>query len=304
MAHEITRRGALAGAAVLPLAATAPGRAQAHAEGHRRSSRRFGLGDMEVTTLLAATRSIPRAHDFFGVNVSRKEFRAAAEAAVLPPDEVRMFFTPTLVAAGDDLILFDTGYSPVDITEAIRESGHSPDDVTKVVITHMHGDHIGGLSEMGFETFDADIYTGAAEWDFWAKNPSQGFAETVQPLAERVTRLDDGDEVAPGVSAVAAFGHTPGHMAYLVSSGRHSVLLGADFANHHAYSVERPHWHFSFDMDKDRAVATRLRILDMLAAERMPFIGYHMPFPGIGYISKSGDSYRYVPETYQLAVQG
>ena len=307
MSSKITRRAALAGTAALPLAAATggPAAAEAHAKGPVRSTvRRFTLGNMEVTTLLVSVQPMSSPRDFFGVNVSEEEFNAVAEAAMLPADAVRMFFTPTLVSTGDDLILFDTGYTPTDITTAVESAGYSADDITKVVITHMHPDHIGGLSEMGFETFDADCFTGRIEWDHWTANPSEGFTNTVEPLAPRFTFLEDGQDVATGITAMAAFGHTPGHMAYRVASGDHSVLIGADFANHYAFSVEQPDWHFGFDADKEQAVETRRRILDMLAAERMPFIGYHMPFPGIGYIAKRGDAYQYVPESYQLMLQG
>ena len=83
---------------------------------------------------------------------------------------------------------------------------------------------------------------------------------------------------------MAAFGHTPGHMVYHLESDGQRLLLWADTANHYVMSVQKPDWHVRYDMDKDMAAATRHKIFDMAAAERIPVTGYHMPFPALGYI--------------------
>ena len=124
----------------------------------------------------------------------------------------------------------------------------------------------------------------------------------VVPLAEKTTFIGDDAEVVPGIRSVAAFGHTPGHMVYHIESDGRRLLLWADTANHYVASVQRPEWHVRFDMDKEAAVATRKRIFDLAAAERMPVTGYHMPFPALGYIDRSEGGYRWVPATYQLSL--
>ena len=106
----------------------------------------------------------------------------------------------------------------------------------------------------------------------------------------------------PGIRAVAAHGHTPGHMAYLIESQGKPFLIWADTTNHYVMSLQQPDWHVQFDMDKDAAAATRRRMLDMAATDRIPATGYHMPFPAVGFVEKTGDSYRWVPVSYQLRI--
>ena len=96
---------------------------------------------------------------------------------------------------------------------------------------------------------------------------------------------------------MAAFGHTPGHMTYMLESEGQQMLLAADFANHYVWSLAHPDWEVKFDRDKAAAAATRKRILDMLAADKIPFSGYHMPFPAFGYVDKHADGYAYVPHS-------
>ena len=89
-------------------------------------------------------------------------------------------------------------------------------------------------------------------------------------------------------------------MGYMVESGGKSLVLIADTANHYVWSLARPDWEVKFDMDKAMAAETRRRVLGMIAADRLPFIGYHMPFPATGFIDAEGDGFRYVPSSYQL----
>jgi glyoxylase-like metal-dependent hydrolase (beta-lactamase superfamily II) len=106
--------------------------------------------------------------------------------------------------------------------------------------------------------------------------------------------------VASGITAMSAPGHTPGHTAYMIESGGKSLVIAADFANHYVWSLGYPDWEVKFDMDKAQAAATRRKVLDMLAADKIPFIGYHMPFPAVGYVETRGDGFQYVPASYQL----
>ncbi|MFY9241351.1 MAG: MBL fold metallo-hydrolase, partial [Roseovarius sp.] len=122
------------------------------------------------------------------------------------------------------------------------------------------------------------------------------------PLAEQTTMIAPADTAALGITAMNAFGHTPGHMAYRVESEGRSLILGADFANHYVFSLANPEWEVTFDMDKSAAAQTRRRMLDMLAADKLPFVGYHMPFPAFGYVETAGDGFAYVPESYQLSL--
>ena len=129
---------------------------------------------------------------------------------------------------------------------------------------------------------------------------NEGFDAKVAPLAEQMTFLEDGGAVASGVTAMAMFGHTPGHMGYIIESAGRQLVLTADLANHYVRSLGYPDWEVRFDRDKAAAAATRRNVLGMLAADKLPMLGYHMPFPGVGFVEPRADGFRYTPATYQF----
>jgi glyoxylase-like metal-dependent hydrolase (beta-lactamase superfamily II) len=154
----------------------------------------------------------------------------------------------------------------------------------------------------------------SGEWAFWNDDGEMNkaapvwkpsFAHTRRvfgPIAKDVKRVDTGKEVVPGVTAVAAPGHSPGHGAYVIASGNSKLLYIGDATNNPALFARNPEWVLWADMDRAMAVNTRKRILDMAATERMPIIGYHYPFPAVGHIEKSGAGYNYVPSIWQIAL--
>jgi glyoxylase-like metal-dependent hydrolase (beta-lactamase superfamily II) len=304
--HKVTRRAALAGAAALPLAAGLAGRAGAAAPvmgATVPSFSRVKLGEFDVTTLLAGTRTVPEPQNIFGMNVSAEAFAEASAAANIPVDAAQFFFTPTVVNTGAELVLFDTGLNGEATTAALAQAGYTADQVDVVVLTHMHGDHIGGLITDGAPTYpNARYVTGRVEFDAWASTGNETFEGRMRPVAEMTTFIEDGASVASGITSMAAFGHTPGHMTYVIENGGKQLLIGADFTNHYVWSLAYPDWEVKFDMDKAAAAATRRRILDMLAADKTAMIGYHMPFPGIGYVETRGDGFHFVPHSYQLLI--
>ena len=305
-----SRRRLLAAGATLPVAAAlgaaASRPAAAQEDGRQENARKrgFELGEFSVATLLAGTRTAEGdMQETFGMNVSAEEFTEVSEANFIPADKGQFFFTPTVVSTGGETVLFDTGLDAAGITAPLSEAGIAPEDVSVVVLTHMHGDHIGGLTgEDGTPTFaNARYVTGQAEFDAWAKMDNEGFEAKVRPLAEKMTFVGDGDSVVSGITGMAAHGHTPGHMVYMLESGGERLLLVADTANHYVWSLAYPDWEVRFDMDKAQAAATRKEVFGMLAAERIPFVGYHMPFPGTGFVETRGEGgFRYVPTSYQM----
>ncbi|MEM9582676.1 MAG: MBL fold metallo-hydrolase [Pseudomonadota bacterium] len=301
---KLTRRQTLLAGGALPLAAAPTlSLADGHAAKSTPTHRDFTLGDFKVTTLLAGSRSVEEPHKIFGLNVDDATFNEVSAANFLPTDAAQFFFTPTVVNTGTDVILFDTGLNPAGVKSALSAAGYATTDITHVVITHMHFDHIGGLSDdSGTETFaNAAYVTGQVEYDHWAKAGNDAFDAKVRALAEKITFLDAGKEVRSGVTSVESFGHTPGHLTYMLESGGKQLLLMADAANHYVWSVAYPDWEVRFDMDKAAAAATRKKLMDMAATDRFPLIGYHMPFPGMGFIETRGEGgYRYVPHSYQL----
>ncbi|MEL6959974.1 MAG: MBL fold metallo-hydrolase [Pseudomonadota bacterium] len=306
---KITRRTALASASALPFAYVAAAAIQpgaARAEGHSAVQpaiqNTFELGDFTVSTLLAGSRAVSDVQTIFGMNVSAEEFADVSAENFIPADQAQFFFTPTVIRTGSDVVLFDAGLSAGGTLAALNAAGINADDVSIVVLTHMHGDHIGGLTDdAGTETFaNARYVTGQVEYDHWANAGNDGFDAKVRPLAEKMSFIDHGDDVVSGITGMAAFGHTPGHMVYRVESNGEGVLLMADTANHYVWSLGYPEWEVRFDMDKEAAAQTRKDVLGMVAADRIPLIGYHMPFPGMGYVEEvEQNRFRYVPVSYQ-----
>lgn len=298
---RLTRRTLLAATATLPFAPLAAKAAAPMLGVDMSLFQRVKLGAFEVTTLLAGAAVRPDPQTIFGMNTSKEDFDALSEQANIPNDQAQFFFTPTVVNTGSELVLFDTGLNPVGIKNALNSAGYTADMIDVVVITHMHGDHIGGLMDDGTPTFpNARYITGRVEFDAWAAMGNEKFDANMRPLADNTTMIEDGASAFSGHTAMAAFGHTPGHMVHLIESEGKSLLIAVDFANHYVWSLARPDWEVKFDMDKPAAAATRKKLLDMMATERMPFIGYHMPWPGMGYVETRGDGYHYVPMSYQL----
>jgi glyoxylase-like metal-dependent hydrolase (beta-lactamase superfamily II) len=309
---KLTRRHALFAAAALPVAAAlpsaiaTPARAAAEMQGASFAPyNRFKLGTFEVTALLAGTRTVEGPTEIFGLNATPDEFSALSSANFIPTNKAQFFFTPTLVNTGAELVLFDTGLAPEGITAALAAAGYTPDQVDVVVITHMHGDHVGGLGAAGAPTFaNARYVTGGVEHNYWAGAGNEAFEASVKPLNDKFTFIDDAGTVASGITGMAAFGHSPGHMVYMIESNGQRLAITADTANHYVWSLQKPDWEVKFDMDKAAAAAARKQVFGMLAADRVPFIGYHMPFPALGYVEPMGDGFRYVPASYQMMLNG
>jgi glyoxylase-like metal-dependent hydrolase (beta-lactamase superfamily II) len=115
------------------------------------------------------------------------------------------------------------------------------------------------------------------------------------PIAKDVKQYEAGKELVPGVTAVAAYGHSPGHMTFTIASGNGRLMMMSDATNHPALFVKNPDWSAVFDQDADMARATRRKLLDMAASERLQVSLYHAPFPATGHIARDGASYEFVP---------
>lgn len=278
---------------------------------------RVKLGGFEVTTILDGAVVLDGPFPIFGGNASEAEVQALAAENKLPPTKLEIGFTPVVVNTGKELILFDTGNGAAarpgrgNLAAGLAAAGYKPEDVDIVVITHMHPDHIGGIMEGGTPAFpNATYVTSAAEYDFWSpEDKLSGGTERVTklvrgslvPMVEKIRFIKPGDSVASGIEALDASGHTPGQLAFHIESEGKRLVLIADVANHFVVALQRPDWHVRFDMDKEKAVATRKSILGMIAADDIPFTGYHMPFPAMGWLAPKGPGFEFIPATYQFA---
>lgn len=284
---------------------------------------RFRLGDFEVTSLLDAAAMIDGPWPIVGEDRPASEVEALMQANLLPEKRFRPGFSPTLVNTGRELVLFDAGngedgFVPPPaggwLVRSLKAAGYTPEQVDVVVLTHAHPDHIGGLLSGGKPTFPRARYViGGTEFDFWnserplaaAKDSNEYrsavmFRSHLLPMAEKTSFVAPDGEVLPGIRAVAAHGHTPGHLAFHVESAGRRLLVWGDCAHHEVASLARPDWHALFDQDKQAGAATRRRIYDMVATDRLPVVAYHTSFPSVGYVERRGEGYRWLPVTYQL----
>lgn len=275
---------------------------------------RFKLGAFEVVNILDGYIQPPNFHPTYGNDQTPETVGEFAKANGLS-SKFEHHYVPTLVNTGKELVLFDAGNPPGrqpttgKLRSLIETAGYKPEQIDVVVITHGHPDHIGGLVTDGKPTYpNARIVFGEVEFDFWKKGVVREarkenlemFKKIALPFGEKATFLKPDGEVVSGIRAVNAFGHSPGMMAYHVESQGQRLLIWGDVANHYVMAIQKPEWHVSFDDIKDMAVATRKRVLDMVATDKIPVAGFHMPFPSIGFVEKAGGGYRWVPASYQF----
>ncbi|MGI9426556.1 MAG: MBL fold metallo-hydrolase [Hyphomicrobiaceae bacterium] len=314
--------GLVAGTSALHVVETGPAAAKAPMSGAGMTAyRRVKLGNFEVTTVFDGFVNLPKVHPIFGQNQSAETVADYMQQNHLPGKAMQIGFTPVVVNTGNELVLFDSGNglgrgdTRGHLAKSLAAAGFTPEQIDIVVITHYHPDHIGGLMGASKPTFpNARYVTGEGENNFWTSKTvtestdkqMMGRSKLVQsqvvPVAAKTSFIKGGQDVVTGITAIDAFGHTPGHMAFNIESNGKRLLLWGDACNHYVASLQKPEWHVVFDMDKDAAVASRKKILDMAAADKVPATGYHMPFPAIGYVEQVGDAHRWVPLTYQLDI--
>ena len=213
-----------------------------------------------------------------------------------------------LIDTGADGLAPTTG----DLMKNLKAEGVTPAEITTVVLTHAHPDHIGGvLDANGKPAFpNARYVMSRTEWDFWNSNPNlvnTGMDDHVKellvtcaqkslpPLKGRIELLEGEKEVVPGVYVIPAPGHTPGHMALVISASKAQLLHLADTVLHPMH-LEYPTWRSVFDLHEENAATTRRRLLDRAAVENVNVLAYHFPFPSVGRVTKRGNAWRWEVE--------
>lgn len=316
--RTLLRLAALAPAFALPGLAPSAARAESGTQGQPQAAGfyRFPLGDLACTVVSDGHLLLPTT--VLGVNADRAEVTAFLEAHYESAETAYAHANALVVDAGPSRVLVDvgsgSGFQPTAgrLLANLAAAGIDPASITHVVITHAHPDHLFGiLGAAGAILPQAEVVIGAAEHGFWtaeglaAQFPEAmrflvtGAVASLEAVKDRLVLAADGAEVAPGVRLMATPGHTPGHMSVLVTSGPRSLLVTGDAATHAYISFERPGWAFGFDADPEGAIATRRRLLDMAASDRVTLLGFHFPFPGIGHAVREGDAFRYLPALWQ-----
>lgn len=275
----------------------------------------MSLGDMTIRSVSDGNLVLPVS--FLFPEVAKEDIEAILAANGMNAEALEPECNLTLVENGDRLVLFDAGAGPNfmpsagKLPAALDAAGVDPSAITDVVFTHAHPDHLWGIlddfDEIAFP--DANLHFGRAEWEFWTADDvvskmsegresfAVGAQNRMEVMADRVQLFDGGAEILPGIEAIDTKGHTPGHMAFAIHGGGESLMVLGDALTNHVVSFERPDWPSGSDQDPLQGIATRQMLLDRLTADKMAFIGYHLPNGGMGRAEKSGDAYRFVPAT-------
>jgi glyoxylase-like metal-dependent hydrolase (beta-lactamase superfamily II) len=274
---------------------------------------RFRLGSFEIASLLDAVDHRNGLGSSFALDQSASVVQKLADDNYVDAHKYVHCFIPILVDTGAARILFDTGLGRPEgsLLTCIAALGIGPNDIDIVVLTHGHPDHIGGLRQDGKLVFPkaSHMFSGK-EFTFWMdgleipearRETRDFFVSTCAELAGHAVFLEPGQQVVPSITAIDAAGHSPGMLAFIVESNEQKMLIWADAFLHYVLSIQHPEWHAAFDHDRQQAVKTRMRLLQMAVEQRMLVAGFHMPFPGLGYIQAAQNSFRWLPVSYQLS---
>ena len=316
----LTRRHAGLLAAATPLAAALPAAAQQAAPAQP-GFHRFSIGGFTATTIFDGTARLNLPG--FVLNAPIEQVQATLAESFLPTDHYITPYTMTVVDTGRALVLFDAGTGGQLSQQAtqgmanMRAAGIDPARITHVVLTHVHGDHITGLTTREGEAIfpNAELVVPDAEWRYWTDRSNEAAAPERQrpnfanvarrfaPYASRTRRVMDGQEAVAGVRAVLAAGHSPGHTCWHVADGNAQFMVLGDITHRPELFARQPGFHVMFDFDPAAAAETRRRLLDRVAADRIRVTGYHFPFPAHGYMARLPDGgFRYVASDWMIGV--
>ncbi len=278
----------------------------------------YQAGDVQITALLDGTNFMsPKLFQ----NTSEKEVheilkKYAADQAKGVQTSVNAF----LVNTGHSLVLVDSGAASCfgthlgSVLSNLKASGYQPEQVDTILLTHLHPDHVCGISQNGVANFpNATVYVSNDEANYWL-NPKQvsqlpkekqaGYLGTVEKIKQAIAPYQAknsfktyqlGDQVQ-GFKVINTAGHTPGHFSYELKSKDETVVFIGDIVHSHTVQFDKPTTAIDYDIDPKKAVQTRLKQFAEYAKGGQTIAAPHLPFPGIGHIySADGKSYQWIP---------
>jgi glyoxylase-like metal-dependent hydrolase (beta-lactamase superfamily II) len=255
----------------------------------------------------------------FFVNAPKDRLKKVLRDYNLDITKLKEYVSPyqsLLINTDQQLVLVDTGAGDMEPTTGklilnLRAEGIAPEDIDTVILTHAHADHIGGnIDREGKPAFrNASYIMWKNEWDFWISKPKLAALDISEsdkewtikyardhllPIQDQLDLVDHETEIAPGIWVVAAFGHTPGHMAVYIISDNKQLLCISDAVIHQIH-LEQPEWYTSVDLAPEQVITTRRQLLDRATTEKALVHAFHFPFPGLGYVIQKGDGWQWQP---------
>jgi glyoxylase-like metal-dependent hydrolase (beta-lactamase superfamily II) len=283
---------------------------------------RFQVGDFQCVAVSDGTHTyspptFPPPAIFLFANAPREHLKKTLGEHNLNREQWTEWVSPYIclvVNTGEHQVLVDTGAGSLapttgNLVRNLKAVGIAPEDIDTILITHGHPDHIGGNTDSeGRLTFpNARYVMWQDEWDFWTSKEAEtkldehvrdvllSYArKNLPPIQGQLHLVNREMEILPGIKSIAAPGHTPGHMALAISSKGKQLLCVSDTVLHPIH-LEQPEWHAAVDFDLKQVQATRCKILKKAVAEKALLLAFHFPFPGLGYVSQSGDTWQWEP---------
>ena len=279
---------------------------------------RFKLGDAQGTIVSDGTLPLGDPKTNF-VGLTPDEMQRQLADNFLPADNAVLEQNILILNTGERMILFDTGMGSLKLfgpttgkmMSTIRQAGIDPKDIDAVVMSHAHVDHCGGcVADDGKPNFpNAQYYMSQADFDYWTDETKvpKGFEaflatarKNLMPVRDRIVFFKDGQEFLPGITALSAPGHTVGHTIFMIQSGGKTLCYIGDLTHHPVLLMQKPLTEFAYDTDPKLSAQSRLKMLTMLADQRIPVLAYHFAWPGMGHVAKQGEGFRYLPEPMKM----